>query len=227
MVNTILNLKKGWWSFALPGYRDHSTITTYSLFSYEDLPPISVPGNANWQWLEAQHPHKKWSLASNGYPDGSRADLSNLHDLIAQAPFEIPEQFIKFIEIPSLHGRIRSCTACLLELSDFLVHTSTPPNGLIIQFLVDQQGCLRWYLFADALGNHCVLVSGETFGLFYDPNEVPRNEVDLFREEIWLCAPSFSEFIYRFWLENEIYFTLVQDPQAVTSLQRDYLSHYR
>jgi len=226
MDNPLASLKTGWWSFALPGYRDHPKPATYSLFSYEGLPPVEVPSDVNWHWLESQPPHERWSLAANGYPDGSKPDLSQLHRLIAQAGFRLPLHFTTFMDSPSLHARIRSCTACLLELSDFLVPTSAPPAGLMIQFLVDQQGCLRWYLFADALGNHCVLASPEVYGLAYHPDQAPIGELDLFHEDIWVCAQSFGQFIYRFWLENEIWFGLAEGRQPATKLQRDYLSHY-
>jgi hypothetical protein len=115
----------------------------------------------------------------------------------------------------------------MLELSDFPVRTSFPPDGVIIQFLVDQQGVLRWYLFTDSIGNLAVLSSGEVYGLIYDPNEEPVNEIDLFKEDFWLCAPSFHEFIYRFWLENEVWFRLSEGQEPTTPEQTSYLYHYR
>jgi hypothetical protein len=226
MTNPLENLSTGWWSFSLPGYRDHPQPTTYSLFSYEDLPPINVPGDANWSWLEAQPLQEEWSLKENSYPDGSETDLTHLKRLIAQAEFELPAQFTAFMASPSLHERIRSCTACMLELGDFIVRTTDPPGGLIIQFLVDQQGVLRWYLYADAAGGQAVLVSGEVFGLIYDPDQVRRDEINLFNEEFWLCASSFEEFICRFWLENEIWFRLDKG-LPLDERQQAYLDHYR
>jgi len=223
----LAELKTGWWSFSLPGYREHPKITSYSLFPFDDLPPLEAHVDVNWRWLQAQPVHEQWSLAENGYPDGSKANLSQLGALLDKTPFALPPEFTTFMESPSLHNRIRSCTACLLELSDIPVFTSAPPDGVIIQFLVDQQSVLRWHLFADAQGRQAVLVSGEIYGLIYDPIELPRNQIDLFQEEFWLCAPSFSDFIVRFWLENEIWFTLFEGKQPATGQQRAYLNHYR
>lgn len=227
MAGPLADMRTGWWSFSLPGYRDDSVLTTYSLFSYEDLPKIKGTRYANWDWLKSQPPRDEWSLAANSYPDGSRGDLSHLRSLISQISLEIPAEFVTFLETPALHARIRSCTSCMLELSDFPVYTSAPPHGVIIQFLVDQQGVLRWYLFTDSFGNQAVLSSGEVYGLIYDPNEEPLNEIDLFKEDFWLCAPSFHEFIYRFWLENEVWFSLSEDQEPTTPEQISYLSHYR
>jgi hypothetical protein len=227
MASPLADMRTGWWSFPLPGYRDQPEPTTYSLFSYEQLPQIEAPGHAGWDWLASHPPQREWSLSANSYPDGSRADLSRLRSLIGQVPFALPLEFVTFFEAPSLHSRIRSCTACMLELSDFPVCTTAPPDGVIVQFLVDQQGVLRWYLFADPQGNQAVLASGEAYGLNYGPDETPRTEVNLFIEDFWLCAPSFSEFIYRFWLENEVWFALAEGRQPTTPQQRDYLNHYR
>ena len=98
-------------------------------------------------WAEgfalASHVSAEWSLASSYYADGSATDVSGLPSLAAQAPFRLPGHFTTFINSPSLHRRIRSCTACILELSDFPVFTGSARDGLIIQFLVDQQEVLN------------------------------------------------------------------------------------
>lgn len=227
MTAPLADMRTGWWSFSLPGYRDHPTPTTYSLFSYEQLPKIEFPGHGGWAWLQSQPPQEQWSLSVNSYPDGSIADMSHLRSLMEQIPFALPAEFVKFLEAPSLHRRIRSCTACMLELSDFPVWTTSPPDGVILQFLVDQQGILRWYFFVDSQGNQAVLASGEAYGLHYSPDEIPRTETNLFVENLWLCAPSFPEFICRFWIENEIWFALAEGRQPTTPQQRDYLNHYR
>ena len=220
-------LKTGWWSFALPGYRDHATPSTYSLFSYEELPPLEVPNDDVFQWLQSKPPHQAWSLAANGYPDGTKPDLGRLPELMAQAQGGLPAAFITFMQSASLHERVRSCTACYLELSDYAVQTSRPAKGVLIHFLSDQQWCLNWYLYAARSGAHCVAVSGETYGFDFDPAEPRLDEIDLVSEDIWLCAPTFVEFIYRFWLENEIFFSLAQGKGLLTSEQQAYVNHYR
>jgi hypothetical protein len=220
-------MKRGWWSIALLGYHDHPHPTTYSLFDYDNLPPIEIPDKAGWDWLAIQPRHEEWSLADNCYPDGSKPDLSHFRKIIAQSPYKLPEQFINFIETPSLHERIRSATACMLELSDYLVSTSTPPYGIILQFLVDQQGCMRWHLFADVYGNQAVLVSWKAYGINNNSEEPPRDRIDLLNEDVWYCAPNFTEFMFRYWLENEIFFTLINNPQKLNDFQREYLRYYR
>jgi hypothetical protein len=220
------NLKTGWWSFALPGFRDHPYPTTYSLFSYEELPPIAAPTDHTFTWLRSQPRHEEWSLATNGYPDGSLADLSWLPQLIAQTEVALPPAFVEFMQDVALHERIRSCTACFLELGDYVVRVTKPVAGVLVHFLSDQQSCLQWYLFAGRSGDHCVMVSGEIYGLQFEPGKGRRDEVDLSEEEMWMCAPSFTDFVYRFWLENETWFNLY-DGEPLSQIQKHYLEHYR
>ncbi len=222
-----IKLKTAWWSFALPGFRDHPYPSTYSLFPYEDLPPIDALIDESFTWLQSEPQHEQWSLAANGYPDGSKPDLSQLPQLTAQAQVALPPAFVAFMQTISLHGRIRSCTACRLELSDFVVRITNPGDGVLLHFLADQQSCLHWYLYASRSGDHCVTVSREIYGLQFEPGERRPDEIDLSSEEMWLCAPSFAEFIYRFWLENEIWFRVLRDAEPPSSLQRAYLDHYR
>ncbi len=222
-----LKLKPGWWSFALPGFRDHPYPATYSLFPYEDLPPIDAPVDESFGWLRSEPRHREWSLAANAYPDGSKPDLSHLPQLIAQAEVNLPSAFVAFMQTVSLHERIRSCTGCHLEASDYVLHVTKPVDGVLLRFMADQQGSLQWYLYASRSGDHCVTVSSETYGFQFGPGERWHDKLDLTSEDIWMCAPSFVGFIYRFWLENEIWFEVLRDKQPPSPRQRDYLDHYR
>ena len=44
-------------------------------------------------------------------------------------------------------------------------------------------------------------------------------------DEALLCADSFSEFVYRFWIENEIWFAL-NERRGLTPEQERYVGHY-
>ena len=52
--------------------------------------------------------------------------------------------------------------------------------------------------------------------------------LDLAGLEFVYCAPTFSEFLYRFWIENEIWFALEVEGcrRPLNSLELDYVSHY-
>jgi len=79
---------------------------------------------------------------------------------------------------------------------------------------------------------------------FYPYEELPPLDESLFRGEFqWLpcledvseeailraaayCAPSFEAFLYRFWLENTIWFSLNDRKPSLTDEQKRYVSHY-
>jgi hypothetical protein len=225
-------IKTGWWSFELPEYRPHPQLSTYSLFSYEDLPPIQRLLDDEFCWLQAL-PAKEHSLAEGCYPDGSEPDLTKLSHIMAQIEVQLPQSFLTFIETPQLHERIRSCTDCFLEVADLAVKTKGANEGFLIHFLSDSQWCVHWYLYVDSSGNHFVAASPNAYGFTFGETDEDMDaldqigEIELEQEEICFCAPSFNEFIYRFWLENEIWFALAWDKRPLTTTEQAYIDHYR
>jgi hypothetical protein len=89
-----------------------------------------------------------------------------------------------------------------------------------VRFLNDQQGVLFWYLALGKAGDEGVVVSNDLL----DADE-PWLE-DPHERQIYFCARSFEEFLYRFWLESEIYFRS-QDGTPLTPAMQRYASHYR
>jgi hypothetical protein len=222
-------LKRGWYFSELPGYRSHpSKFRTYSLFPYDELPAIEEE-LTDFSWLLRDH-MKDQSLLDGMYPDGSKPDLSKLAELQNSINISFPSSFIDFINSDDLKGRVRSCTDCYLDLGDCLVHTSGVEKGYLTHFMSDSQWILHWYLYLDESGDHCVLVSEAGFGFQHIDMDSPRKFdrdglFQLNQKQIWLCAESFQEFIYRFWIENEIYFSLTVDPKPLSDLQKKYVGY--
>ncbi|MEM7371988.1 MAG: hypothetical protein AAF587_25455 [Bacteroidota bacterium] len=47
-------------------------------------------------------------------------------------------------------------------------------------------------------------------------------------EEIgYYCAPSFEEFIYRFWIENEIWFKTIWDKVELSQEEQQYANFFK
>jgi hypothetical protein len=92
-----------------------------------------------------------------------------------------------------------------------------------MRFLHDQQDCLIWHLYLSPNGDECVLVSGAYL------DQVFTGEEDITEEQaIWqtrVCAPSFEAFLYRFWLENVLWFQL-NDDKPLNEEQQRYLAFY-
>ena len=228
MSKTLPAIKTGWWSIELPGYRPHAKRTTYSLFSYEALPPVGLQLGDDFKWLEAESIKKGGLDLGGDYDDDSKPELEKLSDLITQIDVQLPVAFTTFLKSMDLHKRIRSCTACYLEIADRPVRTLGTSKGFLIHFLSDQQWGVHWYLHVDYGGNHCVVTSLRAYGFSYPEDDVVcgKDEIELEHEDIYFCAPTFVEFIYRFWLENEIWYALVWDKRPLTAIQQTYVNHY-
>ena len=220
MSNFISTIRKGWWSFDLPNYRPGES--TYTLFPFDELPPIDSNIQDDFAWLSGQSA-KKHSLSDNFYPPDKKPDLSKITELQRNLKFDLPNEFVLFMKNTDLHTKVRSCTDCYLELPDFAVSTHGSENGFLIHFLSDSQYVLHWFLYLNLIGEHCVLVSQNPYGI--QGFDLPES-IDIESEPIWFCAPSFKEFIYRFWLENEIWFTLVDKDRSLIPTENSYLIHY-
>jgi len=218
-------MKTGWWSSELPGYRPHpGAYSTYTLFPYEDLPPIPEKLDNDFEWLKSQTT-KNHSLFENSYPDGSKPDLSKLARIVSEARINLPETFVTFMHSPKLQRRVRSCTDCYLDVADCAVETKGSIEGYLIHFLSDSQWVGHWYIHVDRRDNHCVVTSLNPYGFNLEGN-ITNRDIDMQEEEIWLCAPSFTEFIYRFWLENEIWFVLAEKERPLNQIEQAYVDKY-
>lgn len=218
-------LLKVWPSCDLPGYRDHVQIfATYSGFSYEDLPPVEADNQ--FRWLEGEPTKEEWSLR-----DADGEIERRLRGIEASAKFNLPAPFVAFLRSPELQARVRSCTACYLELPDYAVPTFGAEEGCLIHFLSDQQWCLHWSLHINPAGEECVICSEDAYGFDFGKTEEnggepqPPDAINPAEEEVAFCAPSFSEFLYRFWMENELWFALT-DEAPLTAEQQAYVNHY-
>jgi hypothetical protein len=83
-------------------------------------------------------------------------------------------------------------------------------------------------------GDSAVLASPDLYGLKIENSDWIENpscrleRIDLSGLEFVYCAPSFSEFLFRFWIENEIWFALMDKPKrrSLNTLEQDYVGHY-
>ena len=93
-----------------------------------------------------------------------------------------------------------------LDLADSAVPVSS--GGWLIHFLSDSQWVLHWLLYTGTDGAEAVVVTRRELGFELGEDgdeEVPRVfEAGSGQAEV--CTESLSEFVYRFWIENEIWF---------------------
>jgi len=194
-------MEKAWWAIDLPFRKIDST---YKRIPYEEIPPIKVKLDEKFKWLEKK-PRNHYKISDETF------NTTRLFQIEAQTNLKLPESFTTFVKNQELHYRIQSYTACYFTLPNYVVKTIGKYEGFLIVFLSDQQGCPLWHLYFDKTGRHFVVAAYYYYGFdsqdeIYDKslhNLSTPTEIDLEQKNIWFCAPSFKEFIYRFWIEND------------------------
>lgn len=193
----------------LPPYR------TYWPVPLDAMPPVGRTFDGTLHWLRDSRSHdRSLQRGPDDYPERD-ADAAGLQALVPGWP--LPPAFRLFIEDPGPRRHIRSASACYLDLAHFSVRVSD--GGMLIHFLSDQQSALHWLLYVGPDGSEAVVVSPESLG-FDDGETEPLRLVDLKDppDSLSVCSDSFEEFLYRFWIENELFFGLAVDKMPLKAL---------
>lgn len=204
----------GWYGCGLGEFR--SCASTYQCYPPSEIPPIPSSLTGAFDWLRTA-PEHGGSIAP--YPDPT---FEALDRLLAANPSGLPPEFVEFFRSPQLWARIRSCTDCYLQLDSTAVGVRGG-QGTLIRFLCDSQSCCHWSLWLSPCGSRHSVV--ETYHFSGSEFLKPNNRLAHPRD-ITTCAESFEEFIYRFWLENELWFAL-HDHGPMPAGGEAYLDFYR
>ncbi|KAJ3302284.1 hypothetical protein HDV03_005166 [Kappamyces sp. JEL0829] len=170
---------------------------------YATIPAIPESKLNGLEFLRHENPQaEKWKdIEESMHPPilGSSIDLAALKREYPQA---VTSEFVTLMSSKELQNQIPSCTACYFDLGRAITHVP----GLNIEVLLfyrDQQDCLLWYLIMT--GEHEGQVLGTPF-LFEEINDWEKyNEKVLYRHSK-IVSTSFTEFIYRTWIENHLWF---------------------
>jgi hypothetical protein len=214
-----------WWSVELPGYR--ACDSTYCLFAYDSIPPLEADlFRGEFQWLRPIDAQVEDQMAIHRPPEeeairlGPR--LAELKESAARLGLQLPAAFLKFLGAPHLLNQIPSCTACYFDLAGQIVQLPIEDGGFLIRFLNDQQQVLLWYLYLTPHSDSCVVVSQ----VMFDGQDLAGVAADRIRASLDYCAPGFEQFIYRFWIENDIWFAS-DAGRPLSDAQTEYLRHYQ
>lgn len=228
-----------WLSWGLGPYRPCDS--TYCGVPYESLSPIPaamLQGTLHWllpldrdlQREQQDHfPSISWGFSSDHW----RNILASSFEL----NLSLPNAFRQLMDSAALMQHIPSCTNCYFRLSKKLVPCPGREEGFILRFLNAAQGQIAWYLYLTAQGEHCVLVGYPLLDLLNDPEDPEYTTQGITEEErsmvlqgsgVYVCASSFEEFLYRFWIENILWYKLVwyEGRKPLTEEEKYYLSHY-
>ena len=173
--------------------------------------------------------HRSPSLAEIAAPPVRDARQGQLTDLLGPHAITLPPSFLSFIASDEPRKRIRSATDCYLDLAEALVPVDT--GGLLIHFLSDSQFCFHWLLYSGPNGEEAVVATRDPYGFVHPDAWIDETSVrTAFTPgavpESFVCAASFSDFIYRLWIENEIWFRLQLESRPLTEEQERYVGFY-
>jgi len=193
-------------------------VGTYGRSSFELLP--SAPSNltGSLAWLSAA-PRQKSHIGEERAAGIAPAVESLLRNAAA-LDLRLPASFLTFVGSPDLHSRVRSPTDCFIDVSASAV--PSPEGGYLVRFLADSQGCLFWYLYLQpGSADHGVVVSDS----FVGPPEEQWEEPDP-NPEIEFVAESFEVFLWRSWLESEIWYAAYLEKRPIPAAGEEYVRQY-
>jgi uncharacterized protein (TIGR02996 family) len=200
----LTNFEFAWWGTGIGPAREAGG--TYQRFQYHDQPPLPVETfDGTFAWLRESKP--KFSYPCGPMWKAFCAERRN------QGYF-VPGEFERFLSDKDLPARIKSCTDNYFERPpDPTAGHSTPSaeweDGLLVTFYADSQYCVLWgILLPREPGRYAPILAGPPDALFpgiwgdtegeaYDPGKPV------------LAASQFEQFVFRWWIENEIWYATV------------------
>jgi hypothetical protein len=206
------SFQPGWMMFGLPDLRPSGH--TYEQTDYNSLPRVPQI-DPHLAWLTPLHPKIDKEMCIYR-PDGEarKKYIEGRERIMAEArtlDLALPDTFVQLTSSFELQDRIPSCTACYFDLPEKVIESPFRAGDHIIRFLNDQQVCVCWYLYLPAGESPFVISSsGDGDEPFLDTIDFEKraDSVAIAKNYSALAAKSFDEFIYRFWIENCIWFHL-------------------
>lgn len=209
----------GWYSFGLGQYRPCNR--TYCYYKYDTIPPLDMSQfQGKFDWLKPPVGRNRGALATPDKPILKK--LTQLQKSAKTLGITLPAPFLTFMQNTTWQNEIPSCTACYFDLSEAPIPDPLQEEHTYIRFLNDQQGVLMWYLYLKPDGDSCVAVSP----ILLDDIETEGISPEVIKENTIYCSETFESFIYRFWLENTIWFAL-DNEENLSKTQKSYLAHYQ
>ena len=212
-----------WWGTGIGPAREADG--TYERFRYQDQPPLPVGTfDGTFAWLRQSRPQFS-------YTEGPR--WKTFCAETRAAGYFVPDEFERFLADVNLPARIQSCTDNYFERPPSPGASHSAPSaerddGLLVTFYADSQYCVLWaILLPREPGRYAPILSGPPNALF--PRMLGDEEAE--QDEPYdagvLAASQFEQFVYRWWIENEIWFATVwnESRRPLTPAEQAYLDH--
>ncbi len=220
-------LPKSWIFSDIKGIREKDYSATYYHFEYDKLPviPNHIELDDKFGWLEPFPQYFTEEQWGKIYNFGGKLEV--LQEEAKQKGLSIPQSFINFMSKSNLIKKIRSNTSCVFDLSDYIEEIPNTNGIYFLKFLSDSQFCCHWYLCLDKEGHYFI---GNSHKHYRSKSEYNEDYGDEYKDYIGkFCSYTFNEFIYRFWIENEIWYKIVWEKIGIENLnemEKQYVQHY-
>jgi|HubBroStandDraft_6_1064221.scaffolds.fasta_scaffold549860_2 hypothetical protein len=202
---------------------------TYAPIEYPRLPALPAVLSP-FDWLSSI-PKRDYGCTLNS-DENKLAGFAGIQAEARSLGFHIPDDFEILVKQPEIQARIPTCTACYLELSNALVPFPGFSDSYAVRFMNDSQSCVLWYLLFQRDKPVRVMACGcfierDLFDLMEYQSEVgrPLPYEDVLKDSC-ICAESFGEFVFRFCIENALWFAM-HDKLSLSPCELDYLNHAR
>lgn len=208
----LLGIDEAWWGV---GLEQRDTSGTYEAFSYAKQPPLPVERfEGTFDWLAAS---RKWSTGSPADSDWG----DKLAALRARG-LRVPAAFERIILDEELKARVPSCTDNFFIGSEDAEEHPLPDGATFLPFYSDSQSCVIWGLRLAEADHYAPILAGAPEHPDRDP---PEGSPYFSFPTLSFCAPSLEAFLYRWWLENSIWFATEFDEtrRALTVDEAQYL----
>ena len=208
-------LPRQWITIALPGVGGaNRPRSTYQSFS--KVPVVSVD-LSQFQWLRDA---REWPDSAMAVASPSAATNISLPALTALIGDTTPSELITFVSDPDLRRRLPSATDANFDLGEEL---RAVDGGRLVHLVSDSQWVIHWSLYIGDDGEIAVVASDYPVG--FRLSEDDRDYWSGVPGSYFVCALSFSEFIWRWWMDNEV-FSLSFAGLPLTDAQLAYLDQY-
>ena len=174
-------------------------------------------------WLEHAAAHPEDYLASR-FADAAQRDLSwsGVFELWPDTE-SLPADFVHFVgdRGPGLRHRLRSATDCYFDLGDSVVEVE---GGRLLHLISDSQWVFHWLLYVG--DDAASAVVGSQFLAGFD---LVPDDLEGFGEaspSYVVVANSFAEFVWRWWMDNEIFYKVEVDQVPLSQDETEYRRQY-
>ena len=224
-TETNYKFPKGWTGMGFG--KPWDAFGTYGLIPFNLLPVVDAHKfRGEFQWLPETY-QTRWDSFSMNEDRG--INLKAIYNQAEKLGIKLPYDFTEFMETPGIHSNLISVTDCRFELGANIVKTPGKNPQYFIRFMEDGQSVMHWYLHIDNNGKSYVACCN------YDlESEFPKStSFEKKLERVVICAPSFEEFLYRFWIETRIWiadsynFDLTPEEEQYKNLAIDNINFYK